>query len=100
MKCPSVWSIYGLNSPGMSKNYQRYELLPFETCYQETAHIYLQTLLLFNCRTSMVFRNQSWEAIDPLSETPLQYLNIDLNGRMIDEPFSKRVEFWKSFGLI
>jgi hypothetical protein len=48
----------------------------------------------------MVFRDQKWLPIDPASDSPLEYLNLDRKTQMIVEPFTKRAEFWKNIGLI
>lgn len=48
----------------------------------------------FACRADLNFRGVKWTPIQ--HDAPhLRYLLIDMSYGMVDEPFEKRIEFWK-----
>ncbi|ODN00459.1 Venom carboxylesterase-6 [Orchesella cincta] len=50
-------------------------------------------------RMDLQFRNATWNLAN-FSNGTLIYLNIDAKPKMIEEPFTKRIEFWDSLHLI
>jgi len=49
--------------------------------------------------TVLKFHNVTWSPVDPKAET-LRYMNMNIkNPSMIDEPWTKRVNFWNSLNL-
>lgn len=49
------------------------------------------------CSYPLRFRNATWYPSERNGK--LQYLQIDANPKMIEEPFTERVNFWKSLNI-
>lgn len=47
-------------------------------------------------RDPLIFDDVEWKSVNSTANVPFRYLEISQNLRMIDEPFTTRVGFWKS----
>lgn len=62
-------------------------------------HTYFSTLI---CRDALEFNGVPWPPVsqeEAKSATPLKYMLLGNESKMINEPFEERVKFWESLRI-